>query len=142
MHSHHIQQIGRQPVWLVILLVVSYTGKMNFPRVRGYGLARRVRPCCPASARSFSTSRLDLVLLTDSLSFSRFPRWCPSIPSTAIGSVPSLSGHVITYRWRLPPRVHLHKGSSRVLLMPIIIQETPWIKIDVRLFFFTTIVLQ
>ena len=40
---------------------------------------------------------------------SRVPRRRPFIyfkPSYAIGSVPSLSGHAIVYRWRsLPPRV-------------------------------------
>ena len=46
-----------------------------------------------------------------SLSF-RFPRRRPSIPSTVIGQVPSLSGHVITYRWRLPLRVHRHRASN------------------------------
>ena len=35
------------------------------------------------------------------------------VPSTAIGSVPSLSGDdAITHRWRLPPRVHRHKAGS------------------------------
>ena len=38
---------------------------------------------------------------------SRFPRWRPhNIPSTAIGSVPNLSGHAVAYRWCSPPRVH------------------------------------
>ena len=30
----------------------------------------------------------------------------------AIGSVPSLSGYVITYRWRSLPRVHRHRASK------------------------------
>ena len=41
-----------------------------------------------------------------------FPRWRPSIPSTAIGSVPSFSGNAIVYRWCSPPRVRRHRASS------------------------------
>ena len=33
-------------------------------------------------------------------------------PPYAIGSVPSLSGHVIAYRWRSLPRVHRHMASK------------------------------
>ena len=44
--------------------------------------------------------------------FSRFPRRRPCIPPTAIGSVPSLSGRAIAYRWCLPPRVRRHRASS------------------------------
>ena len=33
-------------------------------------------------------------------------------PPYAIGSVPSLSGHAITYRWRLLPRVRRHRASE------------------------------
>ena len=43
---------------------------------------------------------------------SRFPRRRPSIPSTAIGSVPSLSGHAIAYRWLSPLRVRRHRAGS------------------------------
>ena len=34
------------------------------------------------------------------------------IPPTAIGSVPSSSGHAIAYRWHSLPRVHRHRGSN------------------------------
>ena len=34
------------------------------------------------------------------------------IPLTAIGSVPSLSGRAIAYRWRSPPRVRRLRASS------------------------------
>ena len=34
------------------------------------------------------------------------------MPPTAIGSVSSLSGHVIAYRWRLLPRAHPHGARS------------------------------
>ena len=33
-------------------------------------------------------------------------------PPYAIGSVPSLSGHAIAYRWRSLPRVRWHKASK------------------------------
>ena len=33
-------------------------------------------------------------------------------PPDAIGSVPSLSGHAIAYRWRSLPRVHRHRASK------------------------------
>ena len=34
-------------------------------------------------------------------------------PPYAIGSVPSLSGHAIAYRWRSLPRVRRHRASKR-----------------------------
>ena len=46
---------------------------------------------------------------------SRVPRRRPYIyfkPPYAIGSVPSLSGHVIAYRWRSQPRVRRHRASK------------------------------
>ena len=33
-------------------------------------------------------------------------------PLYAIGSVPSVSGHAIAYRWRSLPRVHRHRASK------------------------------
>ena len=33
-------------------------------------------------------------------------------PPYAIGSVPSLTGHAIAYRWRSLPRVHRHRASK------------------------------
>ena len=51
---------------------------------------------------------------------SRVPRRRPFMkpPYYAIGSVPSLSGHAIAYRWRSLPRVRRHKpqGSSERVL--------------------------
>ena len=35
-----------------------------------------------------------------------------SIPSTAIGLIPSLSGHAIAYRWRSRPKVRPHRASN------------------------------
>ena len=44
---------------------------------------------------------------------SRVPRRRPFMkPPYAIGSVPSLSGHAIAYRWRSLPRVRQHRGSK------------------------------
>ena len=46
---------------------------------------------------------------------SRVPRRHPFIyikPPYAIGSVPSLSGHTIAYRWRSLPRVRRHRAST------------------------------
>ena len=44
---------------------------------------------------------------------SRVPRRRPFMkPPYAIGSVPSLSGHAIAYRWRSLPRVRRHRASN------------------------------
>ena len=44
---------------------------------------------------------------------SRVPRRRPFMkPPYAIGSVPSLSGHPIAYRWRPLPRVRQHRASK------------------------------
>ena len=44
---------------------------------------------------------------------SRVPRRRPFMkPPCAIGSVPSLSGHAIAYRWRSLPRVRRHRASK------------------------------
>ena len=44
---------------------------------------------------------------------SRVPRRRPFMkPPYAIGSVPSLSGHAIAYRWHSLPRVRRHKASK------------------------------
>ena len=48
-------------------------------------------------------------------SSSRFPRLrrhSPSVPSTATGSIPSLSVRAIPYQWRFTPRVRRH-GAKR-----------------------------
>ena len=44
---------------------------------------------------------------------SRVPRRCPFMKLPyAVGSVPSLSGHAIAYRWRPLPRVRRHRASK------------------------------
>ena len=74
---------------------------------------RHVRSSRPASARSFFTLRLNLIgwcFLTGSLPLSAMAS--NFIPSTAIGSVPSLSGYAIAYRWRSLPRIRRQRVSS------------------------------
>ena len=78
---------------------------------REFGLARRVRQPCPASACSFSTLRVNLVL-THGIPPDFRGGVHLFIPPYAIGSSPSLSGHAIAYRWRSLPRVHRHRASS------------------------------
>ena len=66
-----------------------------------------------------SLLRLNLVLtyLRDS---SRVPRRPPFMkPPYAIGSVPSLSGHAIAYRWRSLSRVRRHRtGRVNLVVVP------------------------
>ena len=65
-------------------------GNEYFPvpaRASEFGLARRVRPSCP-------TLKLNLMLAIHT-----------------IGSVPSLLGHAIAYRWRSLPKVRRHRTS-------------------------------
>ena len=82
-------------------------------------LARRLWSSRPASVRPFSTvslnhqsSIINLVLITRVIS----PAFRHSahlfIPSTAIGSVPSLPGHATAYRWRSLPRGRRRWASS------------------------------
>ena len=89
------------------------SGNDFFPvpvRAWEFGLARQVRP---------SPSRASLLILhaqtesgAYSRNFSRFPPRHLHVPPTAIGSVPSLSGYALTYRWRPLPRVHRQRPSS------------------------------
>ena len=66
-------------------------------------------------------SRVSLLILHTQAEFgaylrdsSRVPRRRPFMkPPYAIGSVPSLSGYAIAYRWRLLPRVRRHRASKR-----------------------------
>ena len=64
------------------------------------------------SAHLHAQAKSGVYLLRDS---SRVPRRRPFIyfkPPYVIGSVPSLSGYVVTYRWRSLPRVRRHKASK------------------------------
>ena len=69
-------------------------------RVREFDLARRVRPSRPASVRSISRLVLNMVHTHGIHPTSRDG---VHIASTAIESVPSLSGSAIAYRWRSVP---------------------------------------
>ena len=101
-------------VRLPILLVVSWTGKINIP----------LSPCVPeklVSRDGFShpvpRQHAHLHTQTESGAYlrdsSRVPRRRPCMkPPYAIGSVPSLSGHAIAYRWRSLPRVRRHRASK------------------------------
>ena len=64
----------------------------------------------PRQPAHFHTQAESGAYLRDS---SRVPRRRPFMkPPYAIGSVPSLSGHAIAYRWRSLPRVRQHKASK------------------------------
>ena len=108
----------RSRVWidragLPTLLVVRLTGKIYIPVFAPLriGLARRVRPSRPASACSFSTLRLNLALTNGVPPDFRGGVHEFIIRSYATGSVPSLSGHALAYRWLLP-RFRRHMASS------------------------------
>ena len=64
-----------------------------------------------ASSCSFSTLQLSLVLTHDIPPDFRGGIHL-LIPSTAIESVPSLSGHALVYRWRSLPPYPLHTNSG------------------------------
>ena len=101
-------------VRLSILLVDSWTGKMSIP----------LSPCVPenlVSRDGFSrpVPRQPTHLHTQAESgaylrkSSRVPRRRPFMkPPYAIGSVPSLLGHAIAYRWRSLPSVRRHRASK------------------------------
>ena len=85
---------------------------------------RTTAALCNPSMCSRYSSIFDILLLNKS---SRVPRRRPFIHlklSFAIGSVPSLSGHVIAYRWRSLPRGCRHgtsepQGSSERVCDPL-----------------------
>ena len=56
---------------------------------------------------------------------SRFPRRRLHIPSTAIGSVPYLSGHASVYRWRSLPRVRIYNLLAYSSVRTSIVPSTP-----------------
>ena len=101
-------------VRLPILLVVSWTGKMNVS----------LSPCVPENlvsrdgfSRPVRRQPAHLHTMAESGAYLRDPSWVPRRrpfmkPSYAIGSVPSLSGHAIEYRWRSLPRVRRDRASK------------------------------
>ena len=52
------------------------------------------------------------------------------LPAHTIGSVPSLSGHVIAYRWRSLPRVRWHRASIVLTVVRVTgaAFASPWTK--------------
>ena len=101
-------------VRLPILLVVSWTGKMNntlSPYVPENLVSRDgFGSPVPRQPAHLHTQAESGDYLRDS---SRVPRRRPFMkPPYAIGSVPSLSGHAIAYRWRSLPRVRRHRASK------------------------------
>ena len=72
----------------------------------------RVQPSRPASACSSPYSGWIWCLLTGLLPSSAAASIYLFKPTYAIGSVPSLSGHAIAYRWRSLPRVRRHRASK------------------------------
>ena len=112
--SSHYSRVWINRVRLPILLVVSSTGKNNISLspcvpenlVSRFGFSRPV-PRHPAHLYTQAESG---AYLRDS---SRVPRRRPFMkPPYAIGSVPSLSGHAVAYRWRSRPRVRRHRASK------------------------------
>ena len=80
-----------------------------------FGLARRIRQSRPASAYSSPYTDRIWCLLAGFLLFSAAASIYSFKPPYAIGSVPSLSGHAITYRWCSLPRVRRHRASKLLL---------------------------
>ena len=79
---------------------------------------RRVRPFRPASACSFPSLRLNLVLTRGIPPDFRGGVHYFFEPPYAIGPVPSLSDRTIAYRWRPLQRVSWH-GASRPQVVPV-----------------------
>ena len=112
----HIARVWINRVRLRIPLVVSCTGKTNIS----------LSPLVPenfVSRDGFDSSvpRQPARLHTQAESGAYLTGFLPSSvaasiylfkPPYAIGSVPSLSGHAIAYRWRSLPRVRRHKASK------------------------------
>ena len=114
MYGQHFQQSMDQPGMVAHPARGQLKGGKNlfpFPRSRLRTRSRDTGSVIPSRVSP-------LILHTQAESgpysrgSSRFPRRRPHIPSTASGSVPSLSGHAIAYRWRSLPRVRRHRASS------------------------------
>ena len=113
----HIARVWIDRVRLPVLRVVSWIGKMNIPLstfaseklVSRDGFGSPV----PHQPAHLHTQAEYGAYLRDS---SRVPRRRPLTayfkPPYAIGSVPSLSGYAIVYRWRPLPRVRRHRASK------------------------------
>ena len=114
MYGHHIQQSMDQPGKVANPARGQLNTENNIPLspcvpdnlASRDGFSRPV-PCQPAHLHTQAESD---AYLRDS---SRVPRRRPFMkPPYAIGSVPSLWGHAIAYRWRSLPRVRRHRASK------------------------------
>ena len=100
-------------VRLPILLVVSWTGKMDIPLspcvpenlVSRHGFSRPV----PRQSAHLHTQAESGAYLRDS---SRVPRRRPYETAIRHRVSPELSGHAVAYRWRSLPRVRRHRASK------------------------------
>ena len=112
----HIARVWINRVRLLILLVVSRTGKMNISLSAfapenlvsrdGFGSLIPRQPAHLHTQAEFDA------YLRDS---SRVPRRHPYIylkPPYALGSIPSLSGRALAYRWLSLPRVRRQRASK------------------------------
>ena len=129
MYGHHILQSMDQPGKVANPARGQLNRENNIP----------LSPCVPenlVSRDGFTRPRQPAHLRTQAESgaylrdSSRVPRRRPFMkPPYAIGSVPSLSGHAIAYRWRSLPRVRRHRASKpqgsseRVLPWQIIMDQ-------------------
>ena len=116
-HKLNISKVRINRVWLPILLVVSSTGKNNISMSAAFASENLV----PRDGFGSPVPRQLVHLHTQAESgaslgdYSRVSRRRPYIylkPPYTVLSVPSLSGHAITYRWRSPPRVRRHRASK------------------------------
>ena len=119
MYGHtYLARVWMNRIRLPILLVVSRTGKMNISLSALFAPENLVSrdgfgSPVPRQLAHLHTKAEPGAYLRDS---SRVPWRRPFLylkPPYAIGSVTSLSGHVIAYRWRsLPSRVLWHRASK------------------------------
>ena len=114
--TSHVGRVRINRVRLPILDVVSRTGKMNIslsPFAPGNLVSRDgFGSSLPRQSAHLHTQAESGAYLRDS---SRFTRRRPFVylkSPYAIRSVPSLSGHTISYRWRLLPRVDRPRANS------------------------------
>ena len=116
MYGHHIQQSMDQPVKVANPARGQLNRKINIPlspyAPENLGSPDEFSRLVPHQPAHFHTQAESGAYLRDS---SRVPWRRPFIyfkPPYAIGSVPSVSGHAIAYRWRSLPRVCRHRAGT------------------------------
>ena len=113
----HTARVWINQVRLPILLVVSRTGKMDIflsafapenlvSRDGCSSPVPRASPCPSPYSGEIGCLLTGFLPSSAAASIELFK------PLYAIGSLPSLSGHVIAYRWRSLPRGRLHRASK------------------------------